>query len=415
MRIERLGLCVMAAWLWPTAASAMLEPYFVGAGQGFTADNNLYRVPDGQARTRDLVSSSSVFAGFDQPLSRWKLAANASLRSSRYRNETTLDNEGYATQIKLEGATVEHLSGELDYTRSRNLLGFGTATEAAQRLRNLETAQQLVARAQLGLSAGAVSPLSATATLSHRSLDYSAPAYASQQNVQDVAGAGLTWQPGEVLQLGLGLRRTHGRYPQGTQSAPGRFEAESFDRHDIDLTAHWAASGASSLDARLSASRQQYDAARQRDFSGATGALTWNWRPSAKLSLTTAFSRDTGSEASYASLAGSPGVAVGDTGEFRRAVDVQAGYAMTAKLRATAQAQWVQRGLRNESLPAGQAPTVLQGSDRLATLELGVRYTLLRSTAMQCELRRERRLADTPLSYPFQAKTASCELRITLQ
>jgi hypothetical protein len=415
MRIDGGACFVLVLALWPRQAPAALEPWFIGAGHSMTAENNLYRVPDGEARVRDMVSTTSLHGGLDQAAGRWRMAGSGSLRQSRYRNEATLDNDGYALQLKADGATLGHLSGGVEYARSRNLLGFNSSTDAALRLRNLETSEHTRLHGQLGLSAGAVSELMATASLSRRGLDYSAPSYASKENTQDVAALGLGWQPREALGLRIGLRETRGRYPQGAQPAPGRFQAESFERRDLDLGASWRATGASALDGRLSASRQQFDAVRQRDFSGATGVLSWRWQPTGKLAFTTTLSRDTGSEATFAAVNGVAGASVGDYGQVRSALDLQAAYAMTARLRFTAAAQRARRDLVNETVLFDQSLGAESGSDRLDSLSLALRYAPLRAAAVQCDLRRERRRADTDLSYPFAAKTASCELRITLQ
>ena len=40
-------------------------PWYIGVGQGFFHDTNVYRVPDGSG---DTYSSTTVFGGFDQRL-----------------------------------------------------------------------------------------------------------------------------------------------------------------------------------------------------------------------------------------------------------------------------------------------------------------------------------------------------------
>ena len=117
------------------------------------------------------------------------------------------------------------------------------------------------------------------------------------------ANADEVWVPSEFVRgmyvsSGLDPERVH-VVPNGVDLDRFRPDGPSLEyrRHDIDLTGTWVASGASTIDARLSFGRQRYEDNSARDFSGTTGSLQWRWKPTGKLNFYTVLLRDTGTEA----------------------------------------------------------------------------------------------------------------------
>jgi hypothetical protein len=415
MRIDavRAGALIAAFVLQglPMAARAAIEPFTLGVAQTVSAQTNVYRVPDGETASRDLISSTALSGGLDQPFGRWRLTGSAALRLNRYKNNQALDNDGQGLQLRLEGTTIGEIAASIDYARNVNLVDFGASTDASLRVPARETSQQFVATAQLGL----VSLLSLNSSITHRALGYDNDAYATQENTQDSYSLGLVWRPSGLLTLGAGVRQTHARFPRGVRSGTDTFSADSFDRDDFDLTATWAATGASNVQARVSQTRQRHDEARRRDVEGVTGSLVWNWRPTGKLAFNTSATRDTGSEATYYRFSGSQTGAVGNDSQLSTTLALDAAYEWTAKVRAIASTQWTRRQLGN-SLEISAGPRQdNNGSDRLLVFGLGLRYQMQRSLGSGCDLRHERRSADTTLSYAYRATSASCYLQFSLQ
>ena len=415
MRTEltRLGALIAAVALQalPIVSHAAVEPFTFGVAQTVSAQTNVYRVPDTETASRDLISSTALSAGLDQPFGRWRLTGSAALRLNRYKNNQALDNDGQGLQLRLEGTTFGEVATSLDYARNTNLVDFGASTDASLRVPARETSQQFVASAQLGL----VSLLSLNASITHRSLGYDNDAYATQENTQDSYSLGLVWRPSGSVSLGAGVRQTRAQFPRGVRTGTDAYSADSFDRDDVDLTATWAASGASSLQARISQTRQRYDETRRRDVDGVTGSLVWNWRPTGKLTFNTSATRDTGGEATYYRFSGNETGAVGNNSQLSTTLAVDAAYEWTAKVRAVASAQWTRRQLDNSFEIAGGPRQDNNGSDRLLVFGLGLRYQVLRSLGSGCDLRHERRAADTTLSYAYRATSASCYLQFSLQ
>ena len=86
-------------------------PWYVGAGQGFLYDTNVYNTTDGPS---DTYSSTTLFGGFDQQISRQRFHGKASVAWNRYFDEKQRDNTSYDFALGLDWETVASLSGSLD-------------------------------------------------------------------------------------------------------------------------------------------------------------------------------------------------------------------------------------------------------------------------------------------------------------
>lgn len=407
----RGGALVVALLQAPLAVQAAIEPFTLGVAQTVSAQTNVYRVPDTETASRDLISATALSAGFDQPFGRWRLTGSGSLRLNRYKNHHELDNDGKGLQLRLEGSTVGEIAASLDYARNTNLVDFGASTDASLRVPARETSQQFVAAAQLGL----VSLLSLDGSVTHRSLGYDNDAYATQENTQDSYALGVAWRPSGKLSLGAGLRRTDAHFPRGVRTGAGIYGADSFHRDDVDLTGTWMASGASSVQARVSVTKQRHDEATRRDVDGLTGSLVWSWRPTGKLGFNTSAVRDTGDEATFYRFSGNETGAVGNDSQISTTLAVDGTYDWSAKVRAISSVRWTRRELENSLVIGNGGGQASGGTDRLLVFGIGLRYQVLRSLGSGCDLRHERRSADTSLSYAYRATSASCYLQLTLR
>ncbi|HEV8313043.1 MAG TPA: hypothetical protein VGQ23_08255, partial [Burkholderiaceae bacterium] len=331
-------LCLLAS----TGARADPNPYYVGASQTFTHDTNILRLPEGQ-EISDSYSTTSVLAGFDQPISRQRLYANGAVSYNRYKNRDDLNNTGYGLNAGWDWATIGNLSGTLSANLNRQLVP-NSVTDSTLVLneKNLATTRQYAATAALGT----VTKLTFEAGVTHRELDYTNDLWAGLENRQDSGSLGVKYRPSDLLTLGVGARETRGKYnPSGTP--------DEYRRHDLDLTALWLPSGASSLEARLSFGRQKFDTGTERDFSGTTGSLQWRWKPTGKLTFFTVLLRDTGSQAGYF-YTGDVIIAptgltfetrAGDTSRVTTLARLLGEYAATAKIKLTASATNTHRDL----------------------------------------------------------------------
>jgi hypothetical protein len=366
-------------------AHAEANPYYLGISETLGHSSNVFQVDN--AVVPDKYSITSLLVGFDQPISRERLFANASVRATRYEDITVLNNVGYSLNAGLDWASVEQLSGGFGVSTNRTLANYAASGgQLATTNKNLETSGQVNARVQLGL----VSLLALNATLAHSQLSYSAPEYASSEERQNSVGVGLTYRPSGLLTLGSEVRFTRGEYPNILLP---NGDKETFDRKDLDLTGTWVATGLSTLNARLGYSRSTFDTLTQRDFSGVTGSLSWAWQPTGKLSINTTLSRDTGAESTFTNLANSLAsnvannqgyYAVGDTSVLTNAVALSAGYEATGKIRVNAGLRYARRKLLNEQFVGGVLVSSTEGRDSVTSVTLGATWDPTRNWQLGC-------------------------------
>lgn len=389
-------------------------PYSAGIAQDLTRHSNLLRLPEGALAgsglsREDTVSTTSLRAGVDETVGSQRVFGDLGLSALRYANNGRYDHEGYTLGAGLDWATLERLSGTLRAAAIRRLASFGADELGLPTEKNLETARSADALFRVGT----VTALTGEAALGWRSVDYSSAAYRSREFQQRTASLGLRWRPRAATTLGVALRRSDGVYPNfGT---PGSATDEDrFTRDDVDLSVLFVPSAASRLSARVSLGRTEYELATQRDFSGVTGDLRWDWQPRAKLRLQTRLTRDPGQD-SYPFGDVPAGDALGgDTIEYSRittALRLSADYELTYKVMLNLTLLGSRRTLAR-TLPDTDAE--LAGRDRSTLLAFGATWTPRRSIEVGCKLSREQRRGTPPLSSSFGDTAVGCRVALLL-
>lgn len=389
------------------AAHAETSPYYFGVSQSLTHTSNLTREPDTEPKNSSTVSSTALIGGIDQPFGRQRLRANATLKANRYSDNSQFNNNGYELRAGLDWATIERISGELNINASRDLGGFDVldpATNRILRVRNLEKVLDTSFVARVGV----VTALTLEASVAHREFDNSAIEYEFRNYKQDAVSAGFRYRQSGALTWGAALRHTKLKYPtyRNIDATPGR-EPDEVKRNDLDLTAGFAPGGASSFNARVSVTRwthsqsdlaAPFDVLNLPDYSGVTGALTWNWAPTGKIRVDTTLSRESGAESRFTTTNVRQ-----DDSLITNALQVRANYEVSAKINATATGRYVERKLPDLGLSTDR-------KDRIYLASLGVRWTPIRPLTVGCDLSKEQRtasVADTN-TWPYHVNTFGC-------
>jgi hypothetical protein len=376
-----------------TAGLALAEnsPYYVGVAQSFGHESNLLRlnngapIPNGYSKA-DTVSSTSLLAGIDQPFGRQRLRGDLALRANRYSENDIFNNQSYSANLALDWATVNRLSGTLSGSANRSLASFNRQEQLEfLREKNFEDTQTLDATVRLGV----VTQYSLLAGFNHREVRNSLQTVNVQARnfKQDTGSLGLRWQPSSLLTLGVGVRATKGSYPEFS-SQGNSVAADEFTRNDIDFTADYRPSGQSTLAARISTGKTEYDRATRRNFEGLTGALTWGWQATGKLRFNTSLTRDTGQESKLADgVPNSTGTA--DYSRINTALRVGADWAATSKIAVNASLSSGQRDLVS-SLPTNGVIGDDSGREKTTILSLGARWAPTRSSLVGCNVNTDR-------------------------
>lgn len=413
-----LACMVMAA-----PAAAQLRPYFLSATQAFTHDSNLFRDREGAERS-DRISSTGLRVGIDQPIGRQRLLAYAGVRRNKFDEYSQLDNTEYDVNLRGDLSTVNRLSGSVWYTNSRSLVSFGSYTgTTVVRERNLQTLEDFGLKARLGGDARWV----LEGGWSHRDQDYSSEAFRSREQTSDTVSLGVRYQPSDLLSLGVAGRATEGRTPEYRTTAGGEPVKDKIRRRDLDFTAVWVPTGLSTLSARLSLTSTDHSLAQQRDFDGVTGALTWAYRPTGKLGLRVELIRETNDQSQLAWLpdtlddpANLTLTPFEDT-RLLTTLKVAATWDATGKLRVKGNARYTHRNIKDAVVRDEAGRPVLasaSGTDRTTALGFGVDYAITRAWLVGCNLGWEkRRVSDdgSQVSFPYEARTATCLAQLTLQ
>lgn len=399
------------------AAQAEGNPWRLGVAQALTHDSNLLRLGDQQplpagASRSDTYWTTSLLAGVDETISRQRVFGDVALRDTRFRHNERFDHQGHAARLGLDWATVGRFSGSLLATHSRALAAFGGSNTSVLDERNLETVQRLSAAVRYGL----IERLSAELVADRQEVDYSATAFQRRELSQDGVSLGVRYRTSAALGFGIAWREVRGRYPQFFAHADGSSSADEFRRRSLDLSADWVPSGASRFEARLSQGELRYDRATQRDFSGLTGWLSWNWRPGDKLQLITRLQRQPGQD----SYLLDPDAELG-TLEFSRmttSLSSLASYKLTGKVTLRGAVGYAHRKLERSLLVTEGGPVTaddlpdlanaLTATDREATAALGATWQLTRGISLGCDFRHERR-SGSSLSQGSRARSIGCQ------
>lgn len=395
-----LSLCATA-----TMAQDQARPFYVGAAQAFTYDSNLFRARKGPSEVDDVISTTSLLAGISRPFGRQRLFGDLAIRHNNYQDASQLNNTGHELKVGVDWETVGRLSGTVSYSHNESQALFGDDDGPVITDReNTEKSQEFLARALLGAQAR----LGLEAIYVHRRLDYSAQEYEFKELQQDSLSLGVLYRPSGLLTLGAAIRGTRGEYPYASATTPRKDE---FDRRDIDLTAAWTPSGLSTLSARLSFSKEEHDLIGSRDFSGTTGALSWEYKPTGKLTFLTELIRDTGAESGFNnSQGGSQATQVGNTSRISEALQLRALYEATAKIALNAEGRYERRDLVTNGPTSTDA-----GEDKTAQLSLGIRYAPTYNWTLGCSVGYVKRSASSSVSYGYDANTASCLAKFLIQ
>lgn len=232
-------VAALAAAAAPSPLHAQSSPYYIGALLSYGSDSNLLRISDNGSAPADYSKSDTtlglaVLAGFDETISRQRVRGNFLVRANRYDRNGIYDNDSYSASAGWDWVAGQRLSGALNVSAARNLSSFNLLDIGLLTDKNEESTESVDASLRWGL----VGVYSLDAGIGQRraknSLDDAR--IQGRNYVQDTADVGVSWRPGADTRLGLGLRRTEGRYPRFRTLADGSYEADRFQRNDIDLT-----------------------------------------------------------------------------------------------------------------------------------------------------------------------------------
>ena len=393
-RLSMRPLAFLITLAGSACAQADANPYYIGVRQEFVRESNVFRTA---ARLGDTMSSTGLLAGIDQPFGRQRFYADMSLLANRYQNYSELNNFSHSETAGLDWSSMERLSGTLHYLSRQDLADFGLTSGSTAK--NMQHTQQASASARYGLA----TRLGLEGSVEHSRVDFSNNAFNTGEFSQNAASLGLRWGASGLLTLGAGLRATHGEYPHYKDpfdplapETPDRMR-----RRDLDLTAVWSPTGLSTFNARASSTRETHSQVSRPGFSGLTGALGWDYRLTGKLTIKTQLTRDTGSEATFLTVAPGSLPQRSDNNRLTTLAELGASYEATAKIGLTANLR------RTHGSIASTSGASL--GDSTSSVSFGAKYQPTRSISLGCNAGREHHVN------VYNAYTAGCAAQLTLK
>lgn len=373
-------------------------PFYVGASLGVAHVSNVYR--QSSAANDDTVTSAGVLGGIDTKLGRQHLTVDGSLQSNRYSTISELNNRSYTLRSALNWQTVGNLSGVLSAKSDRSLADFNIGSGVDPILKkNIEREDEYQALVRLGV----LTRYTLESSWTHRRRDFSASEYDRFDFEQNTGSLGIYATPGGNVRLGLVGRRTKGKnphYPIGLAVDPQTAQVvvvsvpNDYTRDDFDFTTKWSTGGRSTLNTRISRSKSKNSLDdRLRDFSGTTGAIGWNWQPTAKLQLNLQYARDTGQESV---------VQTADLNRVYTTYQLGGTYAVTGKVSLSAKAS---RNRATRTSTAGAA--VADALDDFKTYNLSMRWAFTRGLSLGCQYDRASRNSSIA-QYVYTASSYGC-------
>jgi hypothetical protein len=407
--------------LYAAGAHAALEPFSFKASETIKHESNVNHERD-QFRNADWISNTELTAALDQALGRSKLAADAGVNYSAYKEQDNLNSWGYRAGAELDWETIGDLNGAFGADTSRRryiqgvtddlaLPGQGTATVTQN---NEQTDHHVFGRIRLG--GPSRWQLFAGGDASRRS--FSADNFRSNDERQWSANAGTRYATSPDLVFGLVGTYMRGEFPHVEVGSFGGvpIEIESkFRTRSINGTVQLQATGNSLFDASVGYTKQNSDALAE-ELHFVNGSLNWTWTPPSRFTFKLGLKRS--SDVDTTTTAVNNGVRYsnnlnGPSVNNLALLDVK--YELTAKVSLDANASYGHRKYAQVQVfdPVSQQPELLSGSLNTTSVFLSAHWQPTRTTDLTCGAGRERRSGNSSFAiFSYSDNTVRCTAAI---
>jgi exopolysaccharide biosynthesis operon protein EpsL len=282
-----LCLLISAMFSVPAAAAPNDALQLYGA-LGYTHDDNLLRVPEGQPAFDNTLGDSWVQAEggliFDKTFSRQKLFAQAKLSKVKFNHFKQLDYSGEDLQARWNWQIGNRLEGKAGASYAQTLAPYTDFRSSERNLRQqrrgfVDGAWRFHPRWQVRGGA------------QRDKFTYEALSQRFNERTEDAVEAGFDYLAPSGSTAGLVARRLKGKYPNRRPIGP-IFIDDSYDQDELKARIHWSASGVTTLELLGGWVKRKQASSSERDTSGVNGKLSASYMPRGKLSINAAVWRD---------------------------------------------------------------------------------------------------------------------------
>ena len=308
-KLKTCAAALTASLPWMAAAQPVTMPtrvadvFSVEVGGLVESHSNLFRVPGGDG---DTLLRGLLGVRFEREFSLQRFSGYLNIAPVKYLNYSSYDYVGWAGGAIWDWELGRPFFGRFSATYDRTQSSFD-AVGAAQN--NLQTTILLRALAGFRLTQA----WSLIGAVDHRTFENSAAAQKPADSTRTGIEAGTRYAPGNALELDFVYRRESAELPnrQVFDSAgnllPGAID-NAFSQDAALTRLSYRPTDTSRITGNIGFTRRSYDNIPQRDFSGITGGLEFEWPLSGAVVMRAAVFRTLDSAdlltASYADVRG---------------------------------------------------------------------------------------------------------------
>jgi len=288
--VKKLFIFLVLA-LQTTASLAVLDKFEPYAISTVRYDSNVFRVSGDDAARAVLGTTSRddtiayIGAGFESALklSRQRLVLDANVERAKYDTFDELDHTAGDGKAALVWQVGNLWSGNIGYRYKRKLRSFYQTNIPEKDIRTTN-AGYMDGGYQLHPDWRLVGGVS-----------YSEASYDERKRLNRNTASGqleIQYETTLNTQVGLRVNYSDNDLSRETEIAGVRF-SNDYREIGISGTLYWEGSAKSSFRANLGYTDQKYDDLSDRDYSGSTGRLTYNWKATGKTQLDISAWRET--------------------------------------------------------------------------------------------------------------------------
>lgn len=367
---------VLLALSVPPVLAADGDAHGFAISHELVRDDNLFRMPDdtrpvidGRVRQRsDTLNVTALSATFDRTDGRQRFVGELGITRNDYLEFNHLDFTAKNGRGTWMWGLGNQWGGTVMTEQSESLRSFadrGTTTRSVNTYRRHATDARYRLDPRWAVGIGWVE-------LDSR---YDEPQSSGSEYVEDALEALAHYRSTTGSALTFGARGAGGRYPGRLRSVSS---ITRYEQRDLLLRANWVASGHSRVSGNVVYTWREYPHVSEKNFSGLTGRLTYDWTPSGKVGLGVTVRREMGAREDVA-----------DNFVITRAVSIDPSWAVSSKIQVRGKLEWLARDYGGDPF-ASVAP---DRDDKSRAVSVAVEWTPVRAVVLRLGARSERRFA----------------------
>jgi exopolysaccharide biosynthesis operon protein EpsL len=261
------------------------RPLQLKASGGAMHDSNPFRLSsdaDAASALGSTSKSDNIYrlgaAGlYEFRHSRQKVIAEASLDQYWYRNFSDLNNTSYNLRGEWLWEAGNRWDGSLGFLHRRYLEAFSNIQANIKDMIEQDRAY--------GSANYRFHPrVKVTVDLNWTDSDHGAESRQTLDSEIRNAAFTLNWVTPAENTVGLQYRHADARYPN-SEFVAGSLVDNAYTEDEVSLVSRWRMTGTSTLVARVGHTERKFDQLPNRNFSGPTWRVTYQWRPAGKAGL----------------------------------------------------------------------------------------------------------------------------------